>query len=123
MGENVIGHCHCGAVEFEVTLPEDGLQRAQRCSCSLCRRKGTIMASVPLADLKITRGTDVLTLYQWNTRTARHYFCSVCGIYTHHQKRSDPTQFGFNVACCDEIDPFALTDVPVMDGINHPSDR
>ena len=81
------------------------------------------MASVPLADLEVIRGHGNLTLYQWNTNTARHYFCRTCGIYTHHQKRSDPTQFGFNVACIDDIDPFTLGDVPVMDGINHPSDR
>ena len=101
----------------------DGLKDVRRCDCSLCRRKGTVMASVPLADLTVTRGADNLTLYQWNTNTARHYFCRNCGIYTHHQKRSDPTQFGFNVACIDSIDPFALEDVPVVDGINHPSDR
>jgi len=122
MTEIMHGSCHCGAVEFAVTL-RDGLKDVRRCNCSLCRRKGTVMASVPLADLTICRGVDNLTLYQWNTNTARHYFCRTCGIYTHHQKRSDPTQFGFNVACIDSIDPFSLDDVPVMDGINHPSDR
>ena len=81
------------------------------------------MASVPLADLKVTKGEDELTLYQWNTNTAKHYFCRICGIYTHHQKRSNPSEYGFNVACLDGVDPFALEDVPVMDGINHPSDR
>ena len=41
------GSCHCGAVVFEVAL-EDGLQNVRRCNCSLCRRKGAVMAGVPV---------------------------------------------------------------------------
>jgi hypothetical protein len=109
------GSCHCGAVVFEVELA-NGLEKLRRCNCSLCRRKGAIMASVPVERLRVVRGADQLTLYQWNTRQARHYFCSVCGIYTHHQRRSMPGEYGFNVACLDGVDPFALGPVPVGDG-------
>jgi hypothetical protein len=76
-----------------------------------------------LDGIKITKGEDKLTLYQFNTNTAKHYFCSICGIYTHHQRRSNPNQFGFNVACLEGVNPYELNDVPVMDGINHPADR
>jgi hypothetical protein len=79
-------------VEFTVVL-ENGLEDLRRCNCSLCRRKGAVMASVPVGGLTITKGKDLLTLYQWNTRTAKHYFCKVCGIYTHHQRRSNPALF------------------------------
>jgi hypothetical protein len=85
--------------------------------------RGAIAASVPIGGLRITKGTDKLSLYQFNTRTAKHYFCSVCGVYTHHQRRSNPQQFGFNVACLEGVNPFDLGEVEVMDGINHPSDR
>ena len=74
------------------------------------------MASVPLDQLRITKGQDKLTLYEWNTRQAKHYFCSVCGIYTHHQRRSAPGEFSFNVACLEGVDPLAFADVPVGDG-------
>lgn len=114
--------CHCQAVEIELTLPH-GLERPRRCDCSMCRRRGAIVASVLLENLKILKGQDILTLYQFNTMTAKHYFCSVCGIYTHHQRRSNPKEFGFNVACLEGVNPFELKDVPVVDGINHPSDR
>ena len=119
--ETKVGTCHCGAVEFEVQLP-NGLEELRRCSCSLCRRKGAIVASVVLAGLRVTRGADKLTLYHWNTKTAKHYFCSVCGIYTHHQRRSNPSQYGINVACLDGVSPFDFSEVPVMDGVQHPSD-
>lgn len=109
------GSCHCGAVRFEVEL-RDGFEKVWRCNCTLCRRKGAIMASVPLDRLRITRGKDQLTVYEWNTREAKHYFCSVCGIYTHHRRRSAPGEFGFNIACLEGVDPFAFGDVPVGDG-------
>ena len=114
--------CHCSAVQIELSLP-NGIEDPRRCSCSMCRRRGAIAASVSLDGLKILRGADKLSLYQFNTMTAKHYFCSVCGIYTHHQRRSNPEQFGFNVACLEEFDVFSLGDIPVLDGINHPSDR
>ena len=44
-------------------------------------------------------GEAALRCYQFNTRTAKHYFCSVCGIYTHHQRRSNPAEYGYNLAC------------------------
>lgn len=114
--------CHCGAVELELTLPE-GLDEPRRCDCSMCRLRGAIVASMPLKGLKITRGEDALSLYQFNTMTAKHYFCSRCGIYTHHQRRSNPQQFAFNVACLEGVNPYELGEVPIHDGINHSADR
>ena len=116
------GSCHCGTVQFELDLP-DGLINVRRCDCSMCRRRGAIAASVPLAGVKILSGEEALTLYQFNTKTAKHYFCSNCGIYTHHQRRSNPTQYGFNVACLEGINPLTIEGIPVNDGVNHPSDR
>ena len=115
MAETRKGSCHCGGVEFTVKL-ENGLENLRRCNCSLCRRKGAIMAMVPLAGLAVTKGEDLLTLYRWNSGVAKHYFCSVCGIYTHHRRRSKPDEFGFNVACLEGVDPHALEGVGVGDG-------
>ena len=114
--------CHCGAVVLELELP-DGIVSPQRCNCSLCRRKGAVMAFVPLRGLHILQGEEHLRLYQFHTRVARHYFCGICGIYTHHQRRSSPDQAGYNVGCLEGIDPFLIPDVPVSDGAHHPGDR
>ncbi len=114
--------CHCKAVQFDLHLP-NGIENPRRCDCSMCRMRGAIAASVTLDGLKIIKGQDKLTLYQFNTMTAKHYFCSICGIYTHHQRRSNPNQFGFNVACLEGVNPYELGEVPIMDGINHPADR
>ena len=114
--------CHCGAVELELSLP-DGIVDPRRCDCSICRRKGAIVASVPLSGIRIVRGQDKLRLYQFNTATAKHYFCEVCGIYTHHQRRSNPEQYGYNVGCLEGVNPFDLGPIPTNDGVNHPADR
>lgn len=113
--------CHCGAVQFEIKLP-NGLDDPRRCNCSMCRMRGTIVASVALDGINTTKGAEMLTLYQFNTMTAKHYFCSKCGIHTHHQRRSNPKQYGFNIACLEGVNPYDLGEVTVYDGINHPAD-
>jgi len=114
--------CHCGAVELRVKLA-DGLNTARRCDCSFCRRRGAVAVTALLDDVEIVKGADKLTLYTWGTHTAKHYFCSVCGIYTHHQRRSNPNEYGVNVGAIEGVNPRDLGEVPWSDGVNHPSDR
>lgn len=118
---DIAGRCHCGAVRFTVRL-SDGLHTARRCDCSMCRMRGAVAVSAPLDGLIITQGEDVLRLYQFGTRTAAHYFCGICGIYTHHRRRSNPNEYGVNLACLDGHSPFDLAEIPVMDGQTHPRD-
>jgi len=128
VGDTVIGpvhraRCHCGAVVLELQLP-DGIVTPRRCNCSMCRRRGAIVASVPLAGLRVLAGGDALRLYQFNTHVAEHYFCGHCGIYTHHRRRSNPNEYGYNVGCLEGVDPYALgVEIPVEDGVHHPADR
>lgn len=114
--------CHCGMVVLALDLP-DGIVDPERCDCSLCRHRGAIVASVPLSGLRIVQGAGVLKLYQFNTNTAKHYFCSNCGIYTHHQRRANPDQYGYNIACLEGVNPFAIGTVPTSDGVNHQADQ
>jgi hypothetical protein len=99
------GSCHCGAVRFSVSWEIDELTT---CDCSLCVKRNAVMAKVPLAALTVTAGEDVLALYQWNTKRARHHFCSRCGIYVFHRKRSAPDHYGVNVFCLDDFDASAI---------------
>jgi len=115
------GACHCGRVVFRVALSE-GLDSARRCSCSFCRMRGAIAVSAPLDGITFLKGQDNLALYQFGTQTAKHYFCKTCGIYTHHQRRSNPNEFGVNAACLAGVSPFDFPEVLVHDGVNHPSD-
>lgn len=114
--------CHCGAVELLLDLPK-GVVNPRRCDCSYCRRRGTIVASVPLDGLHVIKGVEHLRVYTFNTHTAKHCFCEVCGVHTHHQRRSDPTQYGNNVGCLEGVNPFMIPEVPTNDGVNHPADK
>ena len=114
--------CHCGAIKAEINTIEN-FDKTLRCNCSLCKRKGAIMAMVKNEDFKIVKGEDKLKLYKFHTKVAKHYFCSICGIYTHHNPRSNPSMTGFNLGCIDEIDTFDLKNVSINDGQNHPLDK
>jgi hypothetical protein len=66
------GGCHCGRARFEVIAPA------------------------------VLQGAEVLTSYQFNTRTARHMFCSVCGLKSFYVPRSHPDGFSVNARCLDD---------------------
>jgi hypothetical protein len=115
------GACHCGTVRFRARLT-DGFHTARRCTCSYCRMRGAVAVSAPAGGIEILAGTEALTAYRFNTGTAQHFFCSRCGIYTHHQRRSNPNEYGVNVACLAGVSPFDFAEVTVLDGVNHPND-
>ena len=90
---------------------------------SLCKRKGYIIGVIGPEDFKIIKGENLLKLYQYHTKIAKHYFCSICGIHTHNRPRINPKIYGVNVACVEGINPFELKNVGVNDGANHPLDK
>tara|TARA_B100000609_G_C16765540_1_gene209209 strand:- start:59 stop:421 length:363 start_codon:yes stop_codon:yes gene_type:complete len=113
--------CHCGQVRIEINI--ENFEKLLRCNCSICKRKGSIMSLVKNEDFKIVKGKDKLSLYQFHSKVAKHYFCSNCGIYTHHNPRINPKITGFNVGCIDEVDIFKLENIQTADGQNHPLDK
>ena len=116
--------CHCGAVVAEVNL-EKKIDKLMRCNCSMCKRKGTIYKIIKKEDLKIIKGETKIKTYQFNTKVAKHYFCSECGSHTHNLRRSDPNTYGINMGCIDEIDANELFKfkINIRDGQNHIKDR
>jgi hypothetical protein len=79
------------------------------------------MASVPIATLSVVKGKELLSLYKWGTKVAEHYFCSRCGIHTHHRRRSDPSEYGVNIACVEGVKALEFGDVPIGNGnLNRP---
>ncbi|MDC0948678.1 GFA family protein [Gammaproteobacteria bacterium] len=114
--------CHCQRVRITIRLRE-ALDDPHRCDCSLCRRRGAATSAVAIEDLTIESGASDLRRYTFNTHEAEHFFCSHCGIYTHHRRRSNANQFGFNLGCIEDIDVRDLQGLPLYDGVHHPSDH
>ena len=99
------GSCHCGAVQFEI---ETDFPELTMCDCSLCRRRNALMIKVHESRFRLLAGDTSLAEYQFHTRTARHFFCKVCGIYPFHRKRVTPDHFGVNVFCLEGFDPAGI---------------
>ena len=113
--------CHCGAIEADVNVPKN-FDKILRCNCSLCKRKGALMSMVKNEDFKIIKGEDKLKIYQFHTRVAKHYFCSNCGIHTHHRSRMTPTKYVVNLSCIEGVKIEDYADAPYFNGRDHPKD-
>lgn len=91
------GGCHCRAVRFEVDAP--ARIAALDCNCSICRMTGFLHLIVPAERFRLLIGADMLSEYTFNTGTAKHRFCRVCGIKSFYVPRSHPHGIDVNVRC------------------------
>jgi hypothetical protein len=114
MRQTYRGACHCGRVSFEVQAK---LDYVVECNCSLCRRRGAAWHGAAEADLRIVSGEADLALYQFGTRTAKHYFCRHCGVHPFTRPRLDPSRWAFNVRCIHGVDLSSI-EVRRFDGEN-----
>jgi len=94
------GGCHCGRVRFEVVAPAE--LTVSDCNCSICRKAGYLHLTISKSQFKLLSGEESLTTYVWNTGTAKHTFCSVCGIKSFYVPRSHPDGYSVNVRCLDD---------------------
>jgi hypothetical protein len=95
------GSCHCGAVRYELTAD---LSQLGDCTCSMCRKKGSLHRSVPPEQFKLLSGEDALSRYQFNKKIASHFFCRHCGIHTFSHPRKTPGNFNVNIRTLDDFD-------------------
>lgn len=109
------GSCHCGAVKF--SYEGETIDKGLRCNCSLCTRRGAMMSQevIPPEHIHIEAEEGALGMYQFGEKTARHYFCTRCGIYPFHVTARFPDHYRVNLACVEGIDTFELP-FDVFDG-------
>jgi hypothetical protein len=94
------GGCHCGRVRFEVDASEN--PEVLACNCSICAKFAYLHLVVPKDRFRLLSGADVLTTYTFNTQTARHLFCAVCGVKSFYVPRSHPDGYSVNARCLDQ---------------------
>jgi hypothetical protein len=109
------GGCHCGRVRFEVLAPAK--IEVSDCNCSICSKTGYLHLIVPADRFTLVSGKDALTSYTFNTQTAKHLFCSVCGIKSFYVPRSHPDGYSVNARCLDPGSVEAMA-VNSIDGRN-----
>lgn len=108
------GGCHCGSVRFEVETPD--VIEVEDCNCSMCARTGYLHLIVPASRFRLLQGADTITTYEFNTGTARHLFCSICGIKSYYVPRSNPDGFSVNLRCLDDPKSFDEVRIVNFDG-------
>ena len=108
------GGCHCGRVRFEVdaVAPLHVLD----CNCSICRMTGFLHLIVTAERFRLLSGEDSLADYRFGTGTARHFFCSHCGVKSFYVPRSHPDGYSVNARCLDGVDLASLSVTPFDDG-------
>ena len=109
------GGCHCGRVRFEVMAPAH--LEVSECNCSICSKTGFLHLIVPKSRFKLLSGSESLGTYQFNTGTAKHLFCTNCGIKSFYVPRSHPDGYSVNARCLDEGTVEGMT-VTQFDGRN-----
>jgi hypothetical protein len=108
------GHCHCGAIQFEVEAAADLV--CQECNCSICQLTAYLHLIVPKSAFRLIKGQGSFATYTFNTGVAKHYFCRTCGIKSFYIPRSNPDDYDINIRCLDPM-PENVT-IEAFDGKN-----
>lgn len=95
------GSCHCGRVKFTANTIID---QVVSCNCSICSKKGVLHHRVSPDQFSLVEGKEYLSLYQFDTKEASHYFCKVCGIQPFSHPRAAPDMYSINIRCLDDFD-------------------
>tara|TARA_B100000035_G_scaffold161563_1_gene137602 strand:+ start:105 stop:341 length:237 start_codon:yes stop_codon:yes gene_type:complete len=77
------------------------------------------MKSVSKEFFTLLEGNEYLGLYKWNKNIAEHYFCKLCGVYTHQKRRRYPDQIAVNFACLDDLDLPEDSNISLADGASY----
>jgi len=72
---------------------------------------------VPASRFHLLSGASDLSTYTFNTGTARHFFCKICGIKSFYVPRSNPDGYSVNVRCLEPA-TIAGMDIESFDGQN-----
>ena len=106
------GSCHCGKIEFTV---EGEIGGVIDCNCSMCRRRGSLLAFFPRSAMVLKTADADIPTYTFNKHAIRHRFCATCGVGPFgegvHPKTGEAT-VAINVRCLPGVDLASLTVIP-----------
>lgn len=104
------GGCHCGQVRFEVEMT---IENVISCNCSICSKKGHLLAFTTAKNFTLLQGEEALSDYQFNKKQIHHLFCKHCGIgsFGRGTTPDGKEMCAINVRCLDNVD---FTQFPVV---------
>lgn len=98
------GSCHCGAIAFDL---EGDVTEAMDCNCSMCRRRGGLLAFFPREALALKTPEANYGTYRFNKEHLAHHFCQTCGIAPFSEGVNPKTgakTVAVNVRCLPDVD-------------------
>ena len=102
------GSCHCGKIAFTL---EGDVAEALDCNCSLCRRRGGLLAFFPREALVLHTPEADMGTYTFKSHRLQHHFCPTCGVAPFSEGKHPGTgamMAAVNVRCLPDVDLAAL---------------
>jgi len=101
------GSCHCGGIAFTL---EGEVEEVIDCNCSMCRRRGALLAAFPRDALTLTTPESGMATYRFNRHLIEHHFCKNCGIapFSEGKGQDGSAMAMVNVRCLQDVDLSAL---------------
>jgi hypothetical protein len=112
--KSVRGSCHCQAVSYVLAaVPTTGIA----CNCSICRRKGHLLAFFAPAQFTLETPRDRLSTYTFNKQVIQHHFCKTCGCAPFAEGRTPDGRemIAINLRCVEDFD-LASVEIREFDG-------
>lgn len=99
---SIRGSCHCGRVRY--SLDENPTQ-AMECNCSICRRKGCLLAFSTPEKFTLETSRDDIAVYTFGHHAIRHQFCKTCGCAPFGEGEGpDGPMVAVNLRCAEDVD-------------------
>lgn len=101
------GACHCGNTQLVLQWPGPNVKMdARMCGCTFCTKHAGAWTSHRDAKLRVEIvDTSLVEKYQFGTKTADFYVCSVCGVVPFVlSKIEDRTYAVVNVNALHDVD-------------------
>jgi hypothetical protein len=73
---SIRGSCHCGRIRYRLDAEPTA---AIECNCSICRRRGSVLAAFAPEQFHLETARDDIATYSFGSHVIRHQFCKVCG--------------------------------------------
>jgi hypothetical protein len=97
------GSCHCGRIAYSLDAePTEAIE----CNCSICRRRGSVLAAFTPDEFHLETSRDEIAVYTFARHVIRHQFCRTCGCapFAEGMGPDGEVMVAVNLRCAEDVD-------------------